>query len=155
MRLWPWSRFAEMERRHEVLREDWHVVTQSRNAAKQDTLQLTAELARAYAACEERLKEIQWLRSQVEAKDAVILDMRREGFDPTKAVSPTAAAPAQEPKDPLDPKIQMAIEALAEPGSRDAGIMADDARLQLAAGKSLEDVIDSIERGSGINPHRL
>lgn len=140
--------------RHETLRQDWHVVTKERNA-------LAIALAKAEGLAESRLEIIEKLEDriayqngQIDAKDAALLDMRREGFDPQQ-VAPTAQAPAQEPKDPLDPKIQMAIEALAEPGSRDAGIMADDARLQLAAGRSLEAVIDSIERGSGINPHRL
>lgn len=95
------------------------------------------------------VEQVDWLRSQLAEKDAAMLAMRREGFDPQRAGAVQQRAPAQ----PLPFEVQRVIESLAKPGDALWHELQRDARVGLAAeGANPKEVAAELQRGSTLNP---
>lgn len=110
---------------------------------------LRAEIASYLARIAELRAERDWLRAQVALKDAEMLALRREGFDPPPAPAPVLpSTPAEE----LDAEIRRALETVADPGDPLWLSLVADARADLAAGASPEEIAEGIRRGSSLNP---
>lgn len=89
--------------------------------------QAAAAEARATAAEEEttRLRQHNdMLMQEIKELTATIVQMRREGFNPTMPIN----MEPQPQEEPLDPEIMRACSSLAEPGSRLYEELVEDAR---------------------------
>ena len=69
MRLWPWSEIEQLRTRLESIRADWHGVYGE-----------VVALRKAHEA------EVTFLRGMIDRKDAELLAMRRDGFNPPAPV---------------------------------------------------------------------
>lgn len=137
-----------LRRTHEALRAE--MLSERERFAKA----LAAELERRFAA-EGRLaaaeRETTWLREQLTAKDEAMLALRREGFDPA-GVPGLVPQVVKLPGDDLGPEVKNALQYVAKPGDPLWFIEVEAARRELSAGRSAEQVAQSIRRGSTLNP---
>ena len=86
-------------------------------------------------------------------KDAAILAMKREGFDPPDPRPPTT----HELRAKIDPLILHGIEQIAQPGTKEHFVMLQEAEALIAAypDRPAEQIADEVTEGSPISPYRL
>ena len=97
--------------------------------------------------------EATYYREQLAAKDAAILAMKREGFDPPDPRPPTT----HEIRAKLDPAILHRIEQIAQPGTKEHYVMLQEAEALVGAypDRSPELIADEVTEGCPISPYRL
>jgi len=129
--IWPWSRFAEYEQR-----------------CSEAEARARANNALANAASDIQLK----LLEMIHRKDALIAEMKREGFDPPKQ-APTVEQ--RSPRETLPRAVLSVVDGLCEPETREHYAMQADAARMLKGGMSEEEVVADLQRGSALSPHWL
>ena len=161
----PWvvmSRYRYERIQIEVARYDSDVTSLRRELAQAQRQAFEAEKALAVAERRAAIAEVRAnileagnsdLRQWLEAKDAVILAMKREGFDPPAPQPPTT----HEIRAKLDPAILHRIEQIAQPGTKEHFEMMAEAEALIGAypDRSAEAIADEVTAGSPISPYRL
>ena len=156
MRRWPWvSRSL-----YEQVVGQWQEAVKRLDVERQmqyDAREREVDAARRAGAAEVRANILEAgnrdLRQWLEAKDAAILAMKREGFDPPDPRPPTT----HEIRAKLDPAILHRIEQIAQPGTKEHFVMLQEAEALIAAypDRPAEQIADEVTEGSPISPYRL
>ena len=157
---WPWvsrALYEALDRHFDIVRGEATDLGRSRN----DWMTKALESERRVLACERgeeilrRLYDAQIadLRAQVAAKDAAILAMKREGFDPPDPRPPTV----HEIRAKLPAIVLHRIEQIAQPGTKEHFEMLAEAEALVGAypDRPAEQIADEVAAGSPINPYRL
>ena len=150
MSIWPWSELKRLRHaRDEALRAamDAHRATVVAETKIDTQVVIRDEVQR------QCLFENQYLRDQLAAKDAAILAMKREGFDPPDPRPPTT----HEIRAKLDPQILHRIEQIAQPGTKEHYVMLQEAEALVGAypDRPVEQIADEVTEGCPISPYRL
>ena len=136
---------AEKARAHEIAEELGSVVIRMTKAE--------ASVAGLEQLVLAHVSEVGHLRGVIEAKDAAILAMKREGFDPPDPRPPTT----HEIRAKLDPQILHRIEQIAQPGTKEHYVMLQEAEALVGAypDRPAEQIADEVTEGCPISPYRL
>ena len=99
------------------------------------------------------VSEAAYLRTTIERKDAEILALRREGFDPPDPRPPTV----HEARAKMDPAILHRIEQIAQPGTKEHFEMLQEAEALVGAypDRPADQIADEVTEGCPISPYRL
>lgn len=159
---WPWvtmSRYRYERIQDEIVRDDRDITNLRGELARaqrdvvglEQTVAILRTLAENDAKANEAVRD--HLYAKLDEKDAVILALRREGFDPPAPQPPTT----QELRKKMPPEVLHRIEQIAQPGTREHFEMLSEAEALIGAypDRPAEQIADEVTEGSPISPYRL